>query len=209
MSKQLEYWREHFSGAAVTIKDGGHRIHIQRANKCGGWMEFVAASGQLIIVGDWEPIIFRDYRDRDLVGWLKQIADTYAQSPGYGAEKIGIGMSSWWSAALNVAGSPICDLELAQHQAVKYLNEWLNEGIDEDEKPAPARAAQVKEATRAVNSADTLDEVYSAVMAVDPSAFEAKFGRTAPEGLWRAIAGAEVILAHLDALKVQAAGGEA
>ena len=204
VNADLEYWRKHFKGATVELRDGGHRIFMQRAEKCGGWVEALVASGQVIFVGDWEPIIFRDYRDRDMIGWLRQVAGIYAQSPGYGAEKIGNGLCAWWSAAASVVGSPICDLERAQTQAREYLNEWLRGDLEEGEQPDAADCARVESAVDEVGRAETLDAVYSAVMEVCPDAFEARFGRDVPEGLWRCAAAAEVMIAHLESLESKA-----
>jgi hypothetical protein len=199
MTDRLEHWRKKYAGGVVTIKDDGHRLHIRPADEGACWMEVVVASGQVIWVGDFEPIIFRDYRTRTLKGWLEQITGAYVQSPGYGSEKIGIGMCSWWRAASQGGDSPICDMDLAREEAVEYLDEWLAGRQEEGEEPSAESASAHEDAVEAVERAELLAEVYSAVMEVSPDAFEAKFGAKVPDGLWRCAAAAEVMLAHLEA----------
>jgi len=201
---RLDYWRRKYAGGVVTVKDDGHRLHIRPADEGACWMEVVRASGQVIWVGDFEPIIFCDHRERDLLGWLHQITGSYARSPGYGAEKIALGMCCWWRAASSSPGSPICDMERAQTQAVEYLNDWLREGREEGKKPKAKDIAAHKAAVDGVMGADTLAELYSAVMEVCPDAFEASFGERVPDGLWRCAAAAEVMIAHLESLESKA-----
>lgn len=202
---RLDHWRKKYAGGVVTVKDGGHRLHIRPADEGACWMEVVRAQGQVIWVGDFEPIIFRDYRDRTIKGWLEQITGAYVQSPGYGSQKIGIGMCSWWRAASQSGDSPICDMDLAREQAVEYLDEWLAEQREEGEEPSDEDASAHEDAVEAVGCADLLAEVYSAVMEVSPDAFEANFGAKTPDGLWRCAAAAEVMLAYLEAHPIEVA----
>lgn len=203
MSERLEHWRKKYAGGRVDVLDGGHRIGIRPAREGACWMEVMRASGRVIWVGDFEPIIFCDYSNRDLIDWLKWIVSAYLPSPSYGAEKIEIGMSCWATAAQQVADSPLRDLERARGQAEEWLDEWLEESHEEGEEPDKKDQEAHSMAVDAVQHSETIQEVYQAVMEVCPDAFEASFGAKIPDGLWRAIAASEVILAHLEAAASQ------